>query len=123
MKEKSLATYGEVRRVKLEFSERGGLSKHELHSYYRWLGMQSEEGSMVLPWGDLVWETMHEDLLSIYRHKKRAGLQLADVVASAFFKAHDCYDTGQCDPEFAKLLSPRIGRTPDLGGGRLLDTE
>jgi hypothetical protein len=67
--------------------------------------------------GDLVWETMHRDLLYIYPHRQRAGLQLADAVASAFFKACDCCDTGACDPEFAKLLAPRMGRVPDATSG------
>lgn len=119
VREKSLQEFGEIRRVKLEFTERGGLTQHALHSYYRWLQIQSDEGTMVLRYGDLEWETMHEDLLSIYRHKKRAGLQLADAVASAFFKAHDCYDTGGCDPQFAKLLQPRMGRYPDHALGRI----
>ncbi|MDE2284853.1 MAG: hypothetical protein KGK33_09590, partial [Hyphomicrobiales bacterium] len=117
--EKSLADFGEVRRVKLEFSQRGGLTHHGLASYYRWLQVQSNEGGMFLRYGDLVWETMHEDLLFIYPHKKRAGLQLADAVASAFFKAHDCFDTGGCDPQFAKLLGPRMGRYPDCPAGQI----
>lgn len=71
---------------------------------------------MYLPLGDLVWETMHRDLLFIYQHKKRAGLQLADSVASAFFKACDYCDTGECDPTYAKLLEPRMAREPDGRG-------
>lgn len=109
----SLERYGEIRKVSLEFSERGGLTHHSLNTYFEWLKMKSAGGDMILRLGDLQWGTMHRDLLHIYPHKKRAGLQLADTVASAFFKACDCYDTGACDPEFARLLGPRMARVPD----------
>jgi hypothetical protein len=62
---------------------------------------------------------MDRDLLHIYAHKQRAGFQLADTVASAFFKACDLYDTGECDPEFAKILGPRMTRVPDGLGGEI----
>jgi hypothetical protein len=55
----------------------------------------------------------------IYSHKERAGLQLADTVASAFFKACDYLDTGECNPEFAKLLVPRMCQAPDGNQGEI----
>lgn len=118
VREKSLEQHREIKKVRLEFSERGGLTYGALNTYFEWLKMKSTGGSMYLPLGDLVWETMHHDLLHIFPHKKRAGLQLTDAVASAFFKACDCYDTGGCDPEFAKLLDPRMCRVPD-GDGKI----
>ncbi len=116
IREKSLEQYREIKKVRLEFSERGGLTYAALNTYFEWLKTKSAGGDMYLPLGDLVWETMDRDLLHIYPHRRRAGLQLADAVASAFFKACDCCDTGQCDPEFARLLAPRMARVPD--GGR-----
>ncbi len=119
VREKSLQQYREIKRVRLEFSERGGLTHTSLNTYFEWLKMKSTGGDMFLPLGDLVWETMHRDLLHIYPHKKRAGLQLADTVASAFFKACDYCDTGACDPEFARLLNPRMCRVPDGNNGQV----
>jgi len=119
VREKSLQQFGEIRRVKLEFSSRGGLSYGEINAYYEYLKMKSRGGEIFLPQGDLVYETIHRDAMAIYPHKKRAGLQLADVVASAFFKASDCYDTGGCDPVFARLLLPRMGRFPDTDTGQI----
>ncbi len=113
VREKSLEQHHEIKKLRLEFSERGGLTYTSLNTYFEWLKMKSAGGDMFLPLGDLVWETMDRGLLHIFPTKKRAGLQLADAVASAFFKACDCFDTGACDPEFAKLLEPRIGRMPD----------
>ena len=114
---KSLEQHREVKKLRIEFSERGGLTHASLNTYFEWLKMKSVGGDMFIPFGDLKWETMHRDLIHIYPHKKRAGLQLADAVASAFFKACDCYDTGACDPQFAKLLEPRIARVPDVTNG------
>jgi hypothetical protein len=117
--EKSLQQHNEIKKLRIEFSERGGLTHWSLNTYYEWLRMKSAGGDMFLTAGDLVWETMHRDLLHIYPHRKRAGLQLADAVASAFFKACDCYDTGACNPEFAKLLGPRMCRVPDHSAGEI----
>jgi Protein of unknown function (DUF3800) len=114
---KSIEQHREIKKVRLEFSERGGLTHASLNTYFEWLKMKSTGGDMFIPFGDLKWETMHRDLLHIYPHKKRAGLQLADSIASAFFKACDCYDTGACDPEFARLLAPRMARVPDATSG------
>lgn len=99
--------------MRLEFSSRGGLNRSSLTGYLNWLKIQSGEGNNYLPLGSIVWETIDEELIFIYQNKQRAGLQLADTVASAFFKACDHLDTGQCDAEYAKLLAPRMCRDPD----------
>jgi hypothetical protein len=72
-----------------------------------------------LPWGKICWEVMDPRLLYVYPHYEREGLQLADIVASAFFKACDKHDTGACDPQFAKLLSDRMARIPDTTAGQI----
>ena len=119
VREKSLEQHREIKKVRLEFSERGGLNHAALNTYFEWLKMKSSGGETFLPLGDLVWETMHRDLLFIYPHKQRSGLQIADSVASAFFKACDYLDTGACDPEFARLLGPRMCHAPDNWGGEI----
>lgn len=119
VREKSLEQYKEIKKVKLEFSSRGGLTQAALNTYFEWLKMKSAGDDMFLTLGDLAWETMHRDLLHIFHHKHRAGLQLADAVASAFFKACDCYDTGACDPTYARLLEPRMCRAPDHPQGQI----
>lgn len=117
VQQKSIEQHREVKKVRLEFSSRGGLTYNSLNTYFEWLKMKSTGGDMFLTLGDLQWDTMHRDLLYIFNTKQRAGLQLADTVASAFFKACDCYDTGACDPDFARLLGPRMARFPDVGSG------
>ncbi len=46
-----------------------------------------------------------------YPAKDRAGLQLADCVASAFYSALETTAEGTVRPEFAKALAPRMARS------------
>jgi len=113
----SIKRYGEPKLVKLEYSERGGLSYSQMHAYYEWLKMKSAGGSvpLYLPWGNLAWTVMHPELLAVYNHTERDGLKLPDIAASAFFKALDVHDTGACDASFAKLLTPAMAKSHDGG--------
>lgn len=113
--ERSIKDHGEPKKVKIEYSRRGGLSYPQMNAYYAWL--QSKGKNLYLPLGYIEWKVMHRELLEIHKHRDRAGLQLADCVASAFFKAVDIYDTGNCDPSFAKLLDSRMGRDSDTQNG------
>lgn len=113
----SLKRYGESRKVKLEYSERGGLRYSQMHAYYEWLKIKSAAGkvSLFVPFGDFQYSVLHPDLMRVYNHATRDGLKLPDIVASAFFKAVDIYQTRECDPAFAKLLTSRMARAPDTG--------
>ncbi|MEM7429018.1 MAG: DUF3800 domain-containing protein, partial [Pseudomonadota bacterium] len=106
--QRSLLDYNEPRKVRLEYSARGGLRYDQMNAYYAWLDMKKT--NPFLPWGKICWEVMDRRLLKVYPHWEREGLQLADVVANSFFTACDKYDTGGCDPQFAKILKPRMGR-------------
>lgn len=115
IKVRSLKDYGQIQKVKLEYSECGGLSYSQMNAYYEWLRMKSGAANLVLPLGDLAWETMDRQLLKSYPHRERPGLHLADIVASAFFKACDVHDTKECDPQFAQILRPRMARAVHHG--------
>lgn len=117
----SMKRYGESRRVKLEFSERGELRYSQMHAYFEWLRVKSAAGRVALfvPFGDFEYSTLHPDLMRVFNHAERDGLKLPDVVASAFFKAVDVHQTRECDATFAKLLAPKMARAPgtDLVAG------
>ena len=115
--QKSLRQYGRPMPLKIELSERGRFNYGQLSAYYDWLKMKSKAGRTFLPLGDLSWEVMHRDLVSIHLNKTRSGLQLSDVVASSFFRASDTVQTSQHDPECAKLLEPRMARDPTDDSG------
>lgn len=111
----AMKRYGETRRVKLEYSERGGLRYSQMHAYYEWLRIKSASGKVALfvPFGDFQYSVLHPDLMRVYNHAERDGLKLPDIVASAFFKAVDVHQTRACDPTFAKPLMPKMARSPD----------
>ncbi len=113
----SMKRYGEARKVKLEYSERGGLRYSQMHAYYEWLRIKSAGGKRALfvPFGDFQYSVLHPDLMRVYNHAERDGLKLPDIVASAFFKAVDVHQTKACNPSFAKLLETRMAKAPDTG--------
>lgn len=106
---RSWIEYEEPRKLRIEYSARGGLRYSQMHAYYEWLKYKGRRP--FLPWGRIEWEVMHPDLLKVYPHTDREGLQLADAVASAFYKACDKWDTGACDKRYALALRPRMART------------
>jgi len=114
---RSLKDYGETKRLKLVFSERGGLSYTQLNAYYQWLSYKG--GSQFLPLGNIEFDTIHMQLQEVHNHAGHDGLKLPDIVASAFFKAVDVHDTGACDPQFAEALRPRMARWPDEQSGAI----
>ena len=113
----AIKEHGKARKLRIEYSARGGLRYSQMSAYYEW--MRLKKHNPYLPWGKIYWDVMHPDLLHVYPHLDREGLQLADVVASAFFKACDKHDTGACDPAFAKALKPRMAREPNKVRGQI----
>lgn len=107
----SVRKYGSPQKVKLVYSERGGLSYGQLNAYYQWLRMKGD--NQYLPLGNIQYECIDLRLLQVFNHVDHDGLKLPDIVASAFFKASDIHNTGGCDPRFALALKPRMARSPD----------
>lgn len=112
---RSLTDFGESRLTKLVFSERGGLSYGQMNAYFDWLRMKGD--NQVLKAGNLVYEAFHRELMEIKNHAGHDGLKMPDIVASAFFKAADIYDTRACDPQFALALMPRMATANDKARG------
>jgi hypothetical protein len=110
----SLRKFGDVRKVKLVFSERGGLRYSQMHAYYEWINMKSAGGTvpLFLPWGIVDLRCLHQDLLSVYQHRELPALKMADITASAFFRAVDVHDVPQRNANYAKLLKPRMAADP-----------
>lgn len=111
----SLRKHGSIKRLKLEFSQRGGIRYGQMAAYYEWLRNQSRSSNMYLNKGDLVWDTMHPLLLQAFPHDQRAGLKLPDIVAGSFYQAVSIYDVPTINPAYAETLQPRMARYPHGG--------
>ena len=111
---KSLEEYGEPRKLRVEFSKRGGMKYSEMLAYFHWLKNRNETGRNFFSY-DLEWDVVDFDQLKVYPHEERMGLVWADVAAHSFFRA--CDTQRGVDVQFAKLLNPRMGRFPDRRGG------
>lgn len=108
---RSIKDHGSPQKVKVEYSNRGGLSYSQMNAYYRWLSFKGNNTKLKA--GKIHWSAINYDLLKVYPSYERSGLQLADVVASAFFKAADKHNTGKIDASCAKVLAPRMARSTD----------
>src|SRR5262249_13070386 len=100
----------EPKTLRVVFSRRGGLSLHRLRQYLGLVKFQGETNSLYISTKKLSGSVLDPKEFHIFDHKMRAGLQLADAVASAFYQAVTLDKEGGCDPQFAKLLKPTMYR-------------
>jgi hypothetical protein len=101
---RSMRESGKALGVRFEFARRGGLKYSHFQAYLRWLKMQSRGDALFIKTGDLNWDVVHFDEIAAYSPAERAGLQLSDIVASAFYQSV----AGRCDPSYAMALGPRV---------------
>ena len=78
--------------LRIIFSRRGGLRYADFVAYMRKLHRQSRAGTLVLGQGDLRWSLIDFDEIRVLDHSTRAGLQLADIGAGAFFQSESATD-------------------------------
>lgn len=88
------------------FSRRGGLKYIDFVNYLRRLHKQSRLGKMHINRGDLCWSVVDEEELLVLDSSERAGLQLSDLCAGAFFQALE--QKRNFDTQYAKLFKPRM---------------
>jgi hypothetical protein len=114
---RAIRDYGSPRLVRLEFSRRGGLRYSHFQSYLYWLRIQSKADALFLKRGDLKWSVVDPiEQVFAFDHAERAGLQLADTVASAFYQA--VAGEPYPDAQHAIALNDRMTRGPQ---GRVFD--
>lgn len=118
--DRTLKDYGEVRTMRIEIGARGGFSLAQFQAYLTYLKWQSQAGSLFIETGDLAWDVIDIYEIESFLAAKRAGIQLADIVASAFKQAVELRPDGTCINSYAKELRPRIafdkrGNIPDFG--------
>jgi hypothetical protein len=74
-------------KLRIVFSRRTDLKYQDFEDYLWKLRWQSYFGELVLDAGDISWVVVDFDEIRVLDHAARAGLQLADIVAGAFFQA------------------------------------
>ena len=83
----------------------------DLAKYLKYLKEQDEIGIMHNNFWKPSWNVMNFEEIYQYPAKERAGLQLADCVASSFYAGLELTAEGVVKPDFAKNLFPRLARS------------
>ena len=97
-------------KIRIVFSRRNDLRYIDFANYIAKLRRQSLAGMLVIDQGDLAWSVVDDEEILAYNHKERAGLQLADLVASAFFQSVERNRPDDCEPTCASILKPRMAK-------------
>jgi hypothetical protein len=100
---RSMDDYGEMRGMRVEIAARGGVSMARIKVYLYKLRNQSRMGRLWVSQDDIAWACFDERQMEVFPAEKRAGIQLADTLASAFGKAIDVRN-GPADPRYADAL-------------------
>ena len=95
--------------ARIVFSERGGHDYKHLRAYLELLEAQAVSGHGVKLAREIVPGVIEPDLIEVRRHEVLAGLQLADIAASAFFQAVNVRKPEDLAP--ARALHPRVARS------------
>ena len=98
----------EQHKLRIEFSSRGGMFYPHTRDYLAKLWLQSQGRKLFIAKDDLAWDMFDFQQVHHFSHKKRAGLQLADVVTSAFYRGLSQADGRLGETKFARMLAPRV---------------
>ena len=89
-------------RVKITFSRRGGMSYPDFRNYLEHLKAAVDQEI------NIHWPVIDIDGISARDHSTNAGLQLADIVASAFAAGVEPDRYGNCECRYAEILKPIV---------------
>ena len=106
----AMRKFGAPRLMKIVFSNKGGHRYGRTKAYIQQLRHQAVAGTTHLATRVIRPEVLRQHLIDYVPHYLDAGLQLADIVASAAFQAvetHPRWDTGP-----AKALNPIFAKDP-----------
>lgn len=106
----SIKETGETAPLRVVFSERGGHDYDHTADYFERLRTHAKTGWTWLDKKTICPATIETKHFTTRQHKKVAGLQLADVVASAFYQAVDTHGPGRWSTEYAEILLPAMAK-------------
>lgn len=105
---KTLRDHGNLKALKVIFSDRGGVYIDDIKNYYDYISHRSKRGQLHDDRFDLRWEVMDPSNFEIHPNKMRVGLQLADIAASSFFNGIEIQPGKSTFPDPAIELRPRM---------------
>lgn len=103
-------------RVKIVFSRRGGMSYPDFQTYLQTLKVSHSNHLADQPADHFAdhlgihWPVIDQDAVEAHDHSRLAALQLADIVASAFFAAVEYDRYGNCESRYSAILRPVVYR-------------
>jgi Protein of unknown function (DUF3800) len=100
-------------KIKIVFSRRRGTDYSTMKDY---LSLMKEGREKIQPVRSINWSVVDIDSIAVENHSKWAGLQFADCMTSAFFRAVEPNIYGNLEPAYAKLLK---GNMIKAGGAAL----
>ena len=106
-RERSMREVGRPQLIRLDLSRRGGLNYDQLIAYHELLRRQV---TPYLSKRQIAWDTLHPDLYRPVIAQQSAGVQIADIAASAFYQAVHA-NGPHWTTEYAEALAPRMARS------------
>ncbi len=105
----SLKHFRQPRPLRVVFSQRGGHSYGQTKAYWEILKRQAAGGTTLLNKREVRHQVLRFNLVDYVPHEQNAGLQLADIVASAFFQSVETSGR-RFEVRHAKLLEPIMAK-------------
>src|ERR1700733_16102485 len=105
---RSRKEHGKARVVRCELSQTGGVKINDIRAYYKYIKEQALFGLSFKKEFPLDWDVVDHNEIFIHPNNARYGLQLADILASAFYSGLEYPEEGDLNPDYARLLLPRI---------------
>jgi len=103
---RSMRDYGEMRSMRIELGARANVSVVRIQDYLFKLRAQTQMRRVYVKRDNLAWDCIDTAEIEAFNARKRAGIQLADIVASAFGKAVSRRYGETMDPRYANALFP-----------------
>ncbi len=101
----SIRKFGTPKHMRLVFSQRGGVRYGQTFAYHDLARAQARSKTTLLTKRVVKWRVLHPQSTRIIPHTRNAGVQLADIIASAFYQAANA-GTATWSVEPAQALDP-----------------
>ena len=105
-KHDAIKLHGKPKKVKIIYRERSNHSYAQTNAYFELLKYQHRSGSTFLRTRVIDFDVIDRRLMMHQPHESNGGLQMADILASAFYQAVDTSKITSWTTRYAKALKP-----------------